>query len=248
MASPSPKVVAIVQARMGSTRLPRKVLKDLAGTSVLARVAARLKRSATIVDALVATTDTSADDVIVAECRKLQMRVFRGDEKDVLDRYYRAAQFSKADVVVRITADCPLIDPALVDNVVSAFLRDRPDYASNVLERRYPRGLDTEVFSIQALEVAWRESREPYQRAHVTPYFYQHPEMFRLLAVRGDTDYSQMRWTLDTESDLEFLRAIYQRFDGRDDFGWRDVLRLLEREPSLQDINKDVTQRALHEG
>lgn len=241
------KIVAIIQARMGSTRLPGKVLKDLEGDTVLARVLARTKRAATIGDVVVATSDTARDDVIVNECRRLDTRVFRGDENDVLDRYYRAAQLEKAEVLVRITADCPLIDPEVTDKTVNEFLKELPDYASNALVRTYPRGLDTEVFSLKALERAWSESKEPYQRTHVTPYIYQNPDRFKLLAVQGQKDFSSLRWTLDTEQDLEFLRAVYARFPGRDDFNGQDVLSLLEREPHLSDLNRDVVQKALHE-
>jgi spore coat polysaccharide biosynthesis protein SpsF len=242
------KIVAIIQARMGSTRLPGKVLMDLEGATVLARVLARAKRAVTINQVVVATSDLPADDVIIGECKRLAATVFRGDENDVLDRYYRAAQFSKADVVVRITADCPLLDPEVTDHTVSEFLDQRPDYASNALIRTYPRGLDTEVFTITALERAWREASERYQRAHVTPYIYQNPEQFRVLAVKGEQDYSGFRWTLDTPQDLEFLRAVYARFPGRDDFGWLDVRNLLEREPHLLELNRNVAQKALHEG
>jgi spore coat polysaccharide biosynthesis protein SpsF len=248
MSGTTPRIVAIIQARMGSTRLPGKVLKDLEGATVLARVLARVKRAATIGEMMVATSDSRGDDAIVAECKRFDTRVFRGDEKDVLDRYYRAAQFSKAEIVVRITADCPLIDPEITDITVKAFLAERPDYASNALIRTYPRGLDTEVMTMRALESAWRDATAPYQRAHVTPYLYQDQSPFKVLAVKGKQDHSALRWTLDTEADLEFLRAIYARFGGRDDFGWRDVLSLLEREPALAEINRHVAQKDLHEG
>jgi spore coat polysaccharide biosynthesis protein SpsF len=248
MSQTNPNVVAIIQARMGSTRLPGKVLKDLEGDTVLARVLARAKRATAINEVIVATSDAAGDDVIVAECKRLQTKVFRGDEKDVLDRYYRAAQLFKAEVVVRITADCPLIDPELVGETVKKFLEARPDYASNALERTYPRGLDTEVFSMKALDRAWSKATEAYQRSHVTPFLYQNPAMFNVLALKGEKDYSGLRWTLDTSEDLEFLRAVYARFPGRDDFGWRDVLSLLGREPKLTELNRDVAQKDMHEG
>ncbi len=242
------KIVAIIQARMGSTRLPGKVMLDLEGATVLAHVIARVKRSSTIGEVVVATSDGAGDDVIVVECKRLATNVFRGDENDVLDRYYRAAQFSSADVVVRITADCPLLDPEITDYVVSEFLGQRPDYASNTLVRTYPRGLDTEVFTMAALERAWHEASEPYHRAHVTPYLYQNPERFRLLAVGGQQDFSGFRWTLDTPEDLEFLRAVYAGFPDREDFGWLEVRSLLEREPHLLELNRNVAQKDLHEG
>ncbi len=240
------KVVAIVQARLGSTRLPGKVLKDIGGESMLSRVIGRLRRARLINEVLVATTDTAADDSIVAECRKCSVPVSRGDEKDVLDRYFRAAQLSKADIVVRITSDCPLIDAEITDKTIAAFLEARPDYASNVMQRTYPRGLDTEVISTAALERAWRQARKAYEREHVTPYAYEHPDEFKLLSVTGEEDHSSQRWTVDTTEDLELVRAIYERFAPDAAFSWRDVLHLLEREPQLAALNRSVKQKAVH--
>jgi spore coat polysaccharide biosynthesis protein SpsF len=240
------KVVAIVQARTGSTRLPGKVLKDLGAESMLSRVVTRLRRARLINEVLVATTDLAVDDLIVAECRKCSVPVSRGDERDVLDRYFRAAQLAKAEVVVRITSDCPLIDPEITDKTIAAFFEARPDYASNVMQRMYPRGLDTEVMSVAALERAWRQARKPYERDHVTPYIYEHPEEFKLLSVAGDEDHGSLRWTVDTPEDLEFVRAVYGRFPPDAAFSWRDVLDLLRREPQLADLNSFVQQKPVH--
>jgi len=242
------KIVAIIQARTGSTRLPGKVLKDIEGETCLARVINRLRRASLVNELLVATTDLPADDVITAECRRCAVPVSRGDEQDVLDRYFRAAQLSKADIVVRITSDCPLIDPQVTDKTIRAFLDEKPDYASNALQRTYPRGLDTEVISLSALERAWRTARQPYEREHVTPYIYEHPGEFKLLSVTGDVDYSHHRWTLDTPEDLEFIRAVYGRFKDAKDFSGLDVLNLLALHPELVEINRDVAQKALHQG
>jgi spore coat polysaccharide biosynthesis protein SpsF len=239
--------IAIIQARLGSSRLPGKVLEDLCGQSVLAWVVSRVRRAKGLDSVVVATTNEALDDAIVRECAKLDVDVFRGDEQDVLDRFYRAAQWKRASTVVRITADCPLIDPAITDTTISTFLAEQPDYASNTLERTYPRGLDTEVISLGALERAWKEAREPHQRAHVTPYLYQNPQLFRLVSVKGDVDYSADRWTLDTAEDLKFLRAVCDRFSGQVEMTWVDVLALLEREPSLRHINNKVSQKTLHE-
>ena len=239
------RIVAIIQARMGSTRLPGKVLKDLAGETVLARVVNRTQRAKLLHDLVVATTDKPADDRIVEECARLEIACFRGDEADVLDRYYRAAQRFAADVIVRITSDCPLIDPETTDKTIAAFLEARPDYASNTLVRTYPRGLDTEVMSSGALGRAWREARKPYEREHVTPYIYQHPAEFKLLSVTEDADHSGHRWTLDTPEDLEFVRAIFGRFKDHASFIWRDVLDLLDREPELMELNRSVLQKRL---
>jgi len=230
---------------MGSTRLPGKVLKDLGGETVLARVVGRLRRATTVDEIVVATTDSAADDAIVRECHRLKVSSFRGSENDVLDRYYRAAQVCAARTVVRVTSDCPVIDPQLVDETVRVFQQQRGDYASNAFPRTYPRGLDTEVFTVAALEQAWRDAHEPYEREHVTPYFYEHPELFRLVSLRGEIDCSQYRWTLDTAEDLELLRTIYARFGNQDDFSWSEVIQLMEREPELTELNSRVVQKAL---
>jgi len=241
------KVVAIVQARMGSTRLPGKVLQDLEGQTMLARVIERVRRARRISELLIATTDRPADDAIVEECASCSVPVFRGDQEDVLDRYFRAARMAAAEVVVRVTSDCPLIDPEITDNTIAAFLEARPDYASNALVRTYPRGLDTEVMSLDALARAWQEARKPYEREHVTPYIYEHPAEFRLLSVTGDVDHSGHRWTVDTPEDLEFVRAIYARFEPTAPFSWRDVLEVIDREPALAELNRSVLQKALQE-
>ena len=239
------KIVAIVQARMGSTRLPGKVLMDLGGETVLGRVVRRLRRAALVDEIVIATTDSVVDDAIVRECQRLTVPFFRGSENDVLDRYYHAALGCLAEVVVRVTSDCPLIDPDLVDETIRVFQERHADYASNVFPRTYPRGLDTEVFTMVALGRNWREAHQPHQREHVTPYFYEHPEIFRLTSLRGRTDYSQYRWTLDTAADLELLRAIYVRLDNRDDFGWREAIEVMEREPELAELNSHVVQKVL---
>lgn len=242
------RVVSIIQARMGSTRLPGKVLMDIAGVTMLARTVSRARRATRVDEAVVATTTDPRDDAVVDECELLGVRVFRGSEEDVLDRYYMAAREHGAEAVVRVTSDCPLIDPALIDEVVGAFLDARPDYAANTIERTYPRGLDTEVMSFEALERAWREAEKPHEREHVTAYIYRNPDGFRLLSVKGERDLSVCRWTVDTPADLEFVRAVYERFGTGDSFGWEDALKLVESEPALAEINRGVRQKSLEEG
>ena len=239
--------MAIVQARMGSSRLPGKVLEDVEGETVLARVLNRLRRARLINELLVATTNGTADDAIVQECRRCSVLVCRGDEDDVLDRYFRAAQLAKADIVVRITSDCPLIDPEITDKTIAAFVQSCPDYASNVLVRTYPRGLDTEVMSFDALARAWQEARKPHEREHVTPYIYEHSAQFKLLSVTGDADHSGHRWTVDTPEDLALVRAIYARCKEKATFLWRDVLELVEQDPGLMDLNRSVRQKSQQE-
>lgn len=218
---------------------------DLAGEPVLARVVHRLRRALLIDHIVVATSTAEKDAPIVAACQQLQVACFRGSELDVLDRFYQCAKAHAADAVVRITADCPLIDSELVDTTIHAFAMEGCDYASNALEPAYPRGLDVEVFTKEALARCWREAGKSHQREHVTPYLYEHPELFHLLSLKTENDWSQHRWTLDTAEDLELLRMIYARVGDRNDFGWREVLRLMQLEPELTQVNAHVAQKAV---
>lgn len=242
------RIVAIIQARMGSTRLPGKVLEDLSGETVLARVVSRTRQARLVDEVAVATTIESADDAIAKECERIRVGWFRGDEADVLDRYSRAAEKSMADGIVRLTSDCPLIDPELIDETIRVFLDQKVDYATNALTVSYPPGLDVEVMTAEALTRAWSSAREAYQRTHVTPYLYENPAMFKMASISADRDYSKYRWTVDTAEDLELIRAIYGHFAPRDNFGWREVLVLIERHPELAEINSHVRQKALREG
>jgi glutamate-1-semialdehyde 2,1-aminomutase/spore coat polysaccharide biosynthesis protein SpsF len=223
---------------MGSTRLPGKVLADVAGRPMLEHIVSRLRRARLITDVIVATSVNKTDDRIAELGSKKSFQVFRGDENDVLDRYYQAAKSANADVVVRITGDCPLIDPEIVDRVVAAFLREHCDYVSNTLVCTYPDGLDTEVFSFAALESAWTEARRAADREHVTP-FIRTSRRFRLLNVESDLGRStrHLRWTVDEPRDLEFIRAIYARLDKKEFFGWHQVLALLDSDPILGNLN-----------
>ena len=238
------KVVAIIQARMGSTRLPGKVLKDLAGELLLARVVNRTLRAKSMNDVVVATTKDATDDAIVDLCQERGWQFFRGNQEDVLDRYYQSALAFEADIIARITSDCPLIEPEIIDRVANELLQysQEVDYASNSLERTFPRGLDVEVMTLEALERAWREDRNPAWREHVTPYIYRHPEIFTLRNVLNDIDYSHMRWTVDTFDDLKFVRRIYNYFQDHD-FTWKHVLQLLELHPEWLEINREVQQK-----
>ncbi len=242
------RTVAIIQAHMGSTRLPGKVLADIEGQTMLARVVERTRRARRVDDVVVAATVNPKDSPLLDETKRLGVPAFRGNEEDVLDRYVQCASEHKADPVVRITSDCPLLDPEVVDRVVDAFLASPCDYASDVLERTYPQGLDVEVIARSALERAWREAREPWERVHVTPYINRHPDRFRLVGVRAESDLSGFRWTVDTSDDLAFVREVYARFRPRTDFGWKEVLVLLQREPQLVELNRQVRQKAPEEG
>ena len=237
-------IVAIIQARMGSTRLPGKVLKDLAGQPMLVRVVNRTCRAKTLDTVVVATTVQSRDQAIVQLCERRGWLYFQGSEDDVLDRYYQAALAFNAEAIVRITSDCPLIEPEIIDKVVSEFLSHYPDvdYVCNVLPRTFPRGLDVEVMSFEALKRAWHEDNNPAWREHVTQYIQRHPEIFRIRNVASEENYSHMRWTVDTPEDLTFVRKIYEYF-GHDNFSWKDVLRLLKLHPEWLEINQHIQQK-----
>jgi spore coat polysaccharide biosynthesis protein SpsF len=241
---------AIIQARMSSTRLPGKVLLDLAGEPMLARVVERTRRARRIDRVLVATTVEPEDEPIVELCRSRGWNVSRGSRDDVLDRYYHAALADGADPIVRITSDCPLIDPAIIDRVVERLGRrdetaNAADYASNINPRRtFPRGLDVEAFSFEALSAAWREDREATGREHVTPFLYRHPERFRIALLESDRPAAAShRWSVDTPEDYELLRRIYAHFGNRD-FDWLDILALLEQHPDWCEINGHIAQKA----
>lgn len=244
------RIVVIIQARMKSTRLPEKVLKNIAGKPMLAHVIERLKNVKLIDEIVIATTTEDEDRTILKFADKFGVKSFAGNEEDVLDRYYQAAKRCGADVIVRITSDCPLIDPDVVDKVIAFYLRDRDkvDYVSNSLKRSYPRGLDTEVFSFEVLKRTWQEAKKPHQREHVTPYIREHPEIFHLANVENNEGLSHMRWTVDEERDLQFVREVYKRlYKEGEIFLMEDILTLLRKEPQLMEINKNVKQRAVVE-
>jgi glutamate-1-semialdehyde aminotransferase/spore coat polysaccharide biosynthesis protein SpsF (cytidylyltransferase family) len=229
--------VAMVQARLGSTRLPGKVLAEINGKPMLWHVVRRLQRARRLDRVMVVTSTSATDDPLARFCADLDIPCFRGSEEDVLDRFYQAACSHKAAVVVRITADCPFIDPLVIDRVLEAFATGKYDYVSNTLRYTYPDGLDTEVFSFSALEQAWRKAQKPSEREHVTPYLRLSGE-FRVQNVVNPADVcvSDYRWTVDEPADLEFVRRVYARFDQNPDFGWEDVLSLLTKERELHEI------------
>lgn len=234
------RIVAIIQARMQSTRLPGKTLTDLCGQPLLAHVLRRVRQADFLDSILVATTDLPADDDIARWCSSAALACYRGDSDDVLHRYVQAARLSRADVVVRITADCPFIDPQVVNDAVRLFIEaagcPRPlDYLSNTIEPTYPDGLDVEVFSRAALEIADRDARLPSQREHVTPLLRENPSRFAVMPLLRQPSLAHLRWTVDEPQDLEFARAIMQRLGV--DCTTDDILALLQREPQLSEIN-----------
>lgn len=241
-------VGAVIQARMGSTRLPGKAMLEIGGPSMLARVVDRVRRAQTIDRVIVATTTTPHDDALAMHAQSLGVEVFRGNEDDVLDRYYQAATLHALDIVVRITSDCPLLDPGLADSVVRLLLEPgaRVDYAANTITRTYPRGLDVEAVPFSTLERVWRQASSAHERAHVFPYVYEHPGQFSIAGITDRIDRSAMRWTVDTTEDLTFVRGVC-RVLGTREFTWTDVLEVLDAHPELLEINAQVRQKSAHD-
>ena len=243
-----PKVVAIVQARMASTRLPKKVLADIGGQPMLAREVERAMLAELVDELVVATTKESEDEPIAELCHDQGYPCYRGSSLDVLDRFYEAAKLHQAGIVVRLTGDCPLIDPSLIDQTIAAFRAAEPpvDFAANRLPSRksFPVGTDIEVCSFAALERAWIEATEPHEREHVMPYLYEDPARFHTLLVRNDQDYSHFRWTVDTEEDLELVRQVFAFFEGKNNFSWTEVLNLFEAQPQLLSLNAGVEHKS----
>ena len=225
---------------MGSTRLPGKVLKDIAGRPMLFYQMERLRRVKRAERIVVATTDQPADDAVERFCQKEKIACVRGSEHDVLARYHLAIERFPADVVVRITADCPLIDPAIVDEAIAAY---EPDYVSNMLETTYPYGMAVEVFSAQALREAHREAKDPAEREHVTPFIYRHPERYRLRSLTMAPNLSHHRWTVDTPEDFELVSRLLKTL--KPHFTLQDVLAVLDEHPDWCAINAHVEQKAL---
>jgi len=235
-------IAIIIQARVGSTRLPGKILKPILGEPMLTRMLERVKRAKKLDVIVVATTDKPEDDATAQIAEKAGVGVFRGDEQDVLDRCYKAAREASADIVVRLTGDCPLHDPAVIDEVVEHFLTGTLDYTHT--PANYPEGLDTEVFSFTALERAWKNATLPSEREHVTPYIRNHPELFRIDREwrSGSGDYSKMHWSVDTQDDFNFVTKIFEQlYPVNSSFNKGDVLALLAQHPKLLEINKGGT-------
>jgi spore coat polysaccharide biosynthesis protein SpsF len=224
---------------MSSSRFPGKVLKPLLGRSMLERQIERILRCKRIDQLVIATSINPEDDAIEALCNKLGIYCFRGDLENVLDRFYQAAKQYNPNHIVRLTGDCPLTDPVLIDKLIDFYLAQECDYASNCEKPTLPDGLDAEVFSFAALEQAWREAILPSHLEHVTPFIRSNPERFKAAYYRYHENISHLRWVVDEPEDLEFVRRVYEiLYPVKPEFGTEDILALLERKPELAEINK----------
>lgn len=243
------KTIAIIQARMGSSRLPGKVLKSILDKPVLWHIVNRLRSVKKIDEIIVATSDQANDGQIEKFCAFENIKCFRGSENDVLDRFYKAAVFVDATTLIRITGDCPLIDPDLISQLIVFFFENKFDYcgiaagagvAIDGFEGRYPDGLDAEIFTVQALTIAWREGQGQLYREHVTPFIWKQPDRFKLGTFKSeDKDYSDLRWTLDNEEDYHLIQWIYEKLvPANPIFNMYDVLRLLSKHPEKLKENR----------
>ena len=235
------KTVAIVQARMGSARFPNKVMQPICATPMIGLLLGRLAKARRIDQIVLATSEDPRNEQLAHYVRELGYEVYRGSEEDVLDRYYVAAKRYGADVVVRITGDCPLIDPEVVDAVIEKFSSSGVDYASNSAPPTYPDGLDTEVFSAQALEAAWSGANSSYEREHVTPFMSESSQFARGSHVNA-SDESAERWTVDEPEDFEVVRKVFEHFHPRVDFGWLEVLALARARPEWFAANRHLVR------
>jgi len=242
------RTVVIMQARMGSTRLPGKLLKEVLDKPLLLYQIERLRRVTLANEIVVATTTNTLDQTVIDFCHSRQIPVFQGSENDVLDRYFQAAKYFKAEVIIRVSGDCPLIDPQVVDKVIEFYLKNYPclQYVSNTLERTYPRGMDVEVFSFRALEKAASIATRPEEREHVTPYIFQHPELFALGNVVHYPNESHHRWTVDTIEDFQLIKEILENiYPKNPNFSMHDILEAFKRHPEWININAHIQQKPL---
>jgi len=238
--------VIIVQARMQSTRLPKKVLMRVLDTPLLNFLIERLRRVRNAKNMLVATTKETDDEAIVQFCDKSGVQCYRGDENDVLDRYLQAAKAVDADPIIRITADCPLIDPEVVEQVIQVYLNHEFDYVSNTLIRTYPRGMDTEVFSRKSLEVSAFHAKEQSEKEHVTLYLYRHPERFKLENVACQKNLSKYRLTVDTKEDFKLIKSVIEGlYPKKPQLTLEDIIRFLDNHPELIQINRHIVQKQI---
>ena len=229
----------ILQVRMSSTRLPGKVLKPILGKTMLAHQIERVQGAKRVDKIIIATSEDSSDNAIAQLGESLLVPCFRGNLADVLDRYYQASLAFPSDVIVRLTGDCPLIDPGLIDHVIDTHLKGNNDYTSNCEPASFPDGLDVEVFNVSALKTAWENAVKPSEREHVTPFIRNHPELFSCGSVQHDTDLSNLRWTVDEKEDFMFVEKVYQAlYKTNPAFTFKDILHYLEQHPEIAKINQ----------
>jgi spore coat polysaccharide biosynthesis protein SpsF len=232
------KTLIIIQARMGSSRLPGKVLMEIDSKPLLWYMISRLRKLKNPADLLLATTDSSKDTPLVKFSEEIKIKIYRGSENDVLDRFYQGAKLFCPDIVVRVTGDCPLIDPSVIDEGLAIFNKNSYDYLSNVHPPTYPDGYDVEIFTFQALEKAWKEAKKTSEREHVTPFIWNHPELFNLGNYQNDIDYSNYRLTVDEAQDFELIKNIILYFKSNwQELKMKEIISFLDQRKDLKKLN-----------
>jgi len=237
------RMAVIIQARMGSTRLPNKVLTDIEGHPMLWHLIQRLKFSKYTFEIIIATTNSDKDKLILKFSEDVKVKSYAGSEEDVLDRYYKAALKYKVNIIIRITSDCPLIDSEICDKVIKYYLENNFDYVSNTNPPTFPDGLDVEILNFKVLKKAWKEAKLKSEREHVTSYIWKNSHLFKFGNVTNNQNLSQMRWTVDEKEDLEFVREIYKNlYSKKPNFLMIDILNILKEKPELLKINNQYTR------
>lgn len=232
------KIGCIIQARMGSTRLPGKVMLNIDEKNpIIYYVIKQISESRLCDQIVIATTTLPEDEKIVKFAKNMSIPCFRGSAEDVLDRYYQCAKIFSLSTIIRITSDNPLIDPKLVDDAISFYKSNSYDYVTNCRERTFPQGTEIEIFSFNALEKIWKNARKLSEREHVTPYFYNNPDQFKMFNIKNNENISHLRWTVDREKDLELVKKIILKIK-KSPILMKDILELFQKEPELIDINK----------
>lgn len=234
------KITVMIQARTGSTRLPDKALKKIEGKPIIWHMINRAKKIKSVQQIIIVTTRKREDRVFLKIAHENGVLGFQGNEKDVLDRHYRCAIKFNADPIIRITSDCPLIDPYLVERILQVFLKNNYDYVTNREPPTYPDGLDTEIFAFSALKKAARYAKMNSEREHVNPYIVKNPKKFKIFNYKNRKDLSHLRWTVDEKRDLRFVKQIYSRMKPRTIFTMNDVLKIIKKNPKLLEINKNI--------
>lgn len=236
-------ICAIIQARMGSTRLPGKILKKVNGMTLLEYQVHRIKKAQLLNRIIIATTNLNRDNKIEKLCAKRKIECFRGSQNNVLDRYYQCAKMVKADIIVRLTADCPLVDPEIIDKTIKLFLQKKPDYCSNTIppeSSRYPDGSDVEVFSMKALRKAWKEVKNVSDEEHVTFYLWKNNRKFTTIQLKNTSDWSPYRFTIDYPEDFAVVKFIIEELISRNSFGHLpEIIDILRDNPQIKNLNRE---------
>jgi spore coat polysaccharide biosynthesis protein SpsF (cytidylyltransferase family) len=234
------KITCVIQARTDSKRLANKVLKEIEGTPMICHIINRIKRARNVEQIILATTDNDSDKILLDIAEKFKIIGFAGNADDVLERFFDVATSFSADPVVRITGDCPLVDPELLDSMIQIFLENKYDYISNTIERTFPDGLDIEIFSFDALKKAHEQAKWLSEREHVTPFIVKNQDLFRVYNYKNNQDLSNLRWCVDEEDDLLMVKQIFHEMDAEQFFSTSDIIDLISRKPKIAEINKNI--------